>query len=125
MFGCEFGLAQVRLDSKQTLTTAPAQSRETERSLLNLLGLLAKHSADDQRIGHLRAIWLKQMRMVSNEGGIVLRIFYIRVTYVNVLQVSEPPASRATRSNHFINLAPPSFVQTIIFTASLVALTSH
>lgn len=67
---------------------ANIKSRETERSLLNLLGLLAEVSPTDHRLGHLRLIWLKQMRMVSNEGGIVLRIFHLRVTYVNVLQVS-------------------------------------
>lgn len=43
----------------------------------------------DKRIDHMKLLCLKQLQVISDAGGIGLRIFHIRVTHVNVLQVSE------------------------------------
>lgn len=33
-------------------------------------------------------LWFRQVQVISNEGGIALKHFNVRVTYVNALQVS-------------------------------------
>lgn len=42
----------------------------------------------DVRMRHLRELWLRQISMLDGEGGVALTAFRIRVTYVNIIQVS-------------------------------------
>lgn len=61
-----------------------------ERSLWSFVALLSEHGAEaDQRLRHLRLLWLKQLAKVSNEGGISLKIGGINMSYTNVLQVRD------------------------------------
>lgn len=65
---------------------AVMQAKRIERSLWNLNALMS--GSRDRRIEHLRFLWTRQLQTVSNEGGVALRQFNLRVTYVNALQVS-------------------------------------
>lgn len=43
---------------------------------------------DDLDLRHLRLLLTRQARIMDSEGGIALSAFGIRMTYVNVIQVS-------------------------------------
>lgn len=63
------------------------KARKMERTLWTLIALLIDKDPDDNRVRHLRYLWLKQLIQISEEGGIALKVYRMRVTYVNVLQV--------------------------------------
>lgn len=62
------------------------QARQIERSLWAMIAMIS--NSEDDRLEHLRLLWLKQMSILSNDDGIVLRTFNYRVTYVYLLKVS-------------------------------------
>lgn len=54
--------------------------------LWSLIAQLTK--SDDLRVKHLRSLWIRQVRILDSEGGLALTAFKIRITYVNIIQVS-------------------------------------
>lgn len=79
------------------LLTNFVQSGETERYFWTLIAVLSERSAYNKRVRHLRLLWLKQLIAISDEGGILLKIYGMRVTYVNALQVRYRSSSRIHR----------------------------
>lgn len=46
--------------------------------------------SDKPREQHIQLLWTKQMKIIHTEGeGIALTAYRIRITYVNLIQVSE------------------------------------
>lgn len=41
----------------------------------------------EERMIHLRARWLKQLQIIDNEGGLALKAFNMRISYVGIIQV--------------------------------------
>lgn len=58
-----------------------------ERTLWTLIAVLVEKNPADTRLCHWRFLCLKHLIRISDEEGIALRIYRMRVTYVNVLQV--------------------------------------
>lgn len=59
----------------------------------------------------MRLLWLKLMLSVSDEGGIVIKTFGMRATYINLLQVRVSDLGRAALSciNNITDPADYSF----------------
>lgn len=118
------------------------QTHSIERSFMSLLAILTECQSTAAPAIHIKLLWLKQLRMISSEGGIVLRTFHIRVTYVNVMQVSRVHGNYGRAHMQQWSDQPYLFeltltpscgrflvvvvvAQTLIFTASIVALASR
>lgn len=75
------------------------------------------------QIRHLRLLWLKQLIAISEEEGVAIRLFRIRVTYVNIIQV------RARRSRCDLSAAlcanNVNSTQSLLWAASLIALAAY
>lgn len=51
------------------------------------MAALTEGNLNDQRTLHLKSLWLKQLIVITNEEGVALKMYGMRVTHVNVLQV--------------------------------------
>lgn len=78
-------------DLTDLLTNGPApdQARKLERSFWYAIAVLGEKDPQDHWTRHMRLLLLRQLKAISDEEGIALKICRIRVTYINVLQVSD------------------------------------
>jgi len=86
---------RAKMSCRFLFTCASAETNRAgqARRLQPLLWTLIAQTSDSRepRLGHLRLLWLKQARILDSEGGIAMGAFGLRVTYVNVIQVSNTP----------------------------------
>lgn len=55
----------------------------------SVIAQLVSSGEDNLRAQHTRLLWTKQIAMLDLEGdGIALKAYKIRITYVNLIQVS-------------------------------------
>lgn len=80
-------LFSILLPCRSSYNTQTLKSKRLHQLLWSLMAQLS--SSKDTRLLHLRVLWLKQVKALDSEGGVVLCAFNVRVTYVNIIQVSE------------------------------------
>lgn len=62
-----------------------AHARRLERQFWSLTALTADWP--DERVVHLRHLWMKQLRLIGEAGGLAQKFFNINVTYAGIIQV--------------------------------------
>lgn len=49
--------------------------------------IAALHEYDDIEMNHIRSLWVKQMHVLESDGGLIIKSFRMRVTYLNIIQL--------------------------------------
>lgn len=75
--------------SSSILILAAAKFHAMARKIHPLLWTLVAQLTDskDIEIQHVRLLFLKQIRVLDSEGGIALKTYMFRITYVNIIQL--------------------------------------
>ena len=60
------------------------------KKLHSLIWTLILHTglSEDPRMMHIQILWFRQIKILDSEGGLMLRAFNFRMTYVNIIQVN-------------------------------------
>lgn len=72
--------------SSLTKTNQFHQANEIQPLLWTLVALIS-HSSHP-KMGHLKMLLFKLIEIINSDAGLTLRAFHIKVSYVNIIQVS-------------------------------------